>query len=536
MRLSLFEEQRTAALPVGLLVVARIANLMLGLAVIPVLIHYLGGDGFAAWALLLAIGAALALLELGMALTYVKEVAPLIQHEDWRQVNVVRSNVVAILLLAFAAGALPLFLFATAIARELHVPDGTLLEADQMVKFIYLAVALRALLQLGTLTLNAARRFRALAFVSFLQSFVSNGAAAVAAVWTRRLDITLLAFWFAQLLVLAIVFVIASRRYIRASIWVWPSYRRMRELCSHGLKIQVHDWAQVISYQFDKFLIAAFMGLWAVAPYEVGNRSVAALRSIPSSGIDSFLATAAIGQTSKSDLWQQYQRVTQLAGIAVLVFMIAPLAIAPVFLYAWTGEMGYTGRWVFLSLILGAAFSVLALPAAAMAQAAGRAEIQARAAVVTLLINVPLSFFLIFKLQLVGVAAGTAIAMAAGATVLLADVHKAYAQSMMSTLKPLWRFCWPPACVCAAFALLTWVPFELWLASLDPATRFAREMRVIPGLLAGLAYVVCLISMLGVQIHRGALTAEQQEFVCRLIPFRWFRSYCAARHSILGEK
>lgn len=85
MRLSLFEEQRSAALPVALLVVARIANLMLGLAVIPVLIHYLGGDGFAAWALLLAIGAALALLELGMALTYVKEVAPLIQHEDWRQ-------------------------------------------------------------------------------------------------------------------------------------------------------------------------------------------------------------------------------------------------------------------------------------------------------------------------------------------------------------------------------------------------------------------------------------------------------------------
>ena len=318
MKLSLFEEQRSAALPVALLVVARIANLMLGLAVIPVLIHYLGGDGFAAWALLLAIGAALALLELGMALTYVKEVAPLIQHEDWRQVNVVRSNVVAILLLAFAAGALPLFFFATAIARELHVPDGTLLEAGQMVKFVYLAVALRALLQLGTLTLNAARRFRALAAVSFLQSFVSNGAAAGAALWTRRLDITLLAFWIAQLLVLAIVFVIASRRYIRASIRVWPSYRRMRELCSHGLKIQVHDWAQVVSYQFDKFLIAAFMGLWAVAPYEVGNRSVAALRSIPSSGIDSFLATAAIGQTAKSDLWQQYQRVTQLAGIAVL--------------------------------------------------------------------------------------------------------------------------------------------------------------------------------------------------------------------------
>ncbi len=535
MRLGLFAEQRTTALPVGMLVVARIVNMALGLAVIPVLIHYLGGDGFAAWALLLAISAAFALLELGMSPTYVKQVAPLIQQDDWHQVNVVLNNVLAILVLAFTAGALPLFWLATSIARELHVPDSRLLDAGQMVEFVYVAVGLRALLQLGSLTLNAARRFRALAAASFLQSFVSNAAAAVGAVWTGRLDVTLLAFWIAQLLVLAIIFAISSRLYIRASDRVWPSFDRMRGLCSHGLKIQAHDWAQVINYQFDKFLIAAFMGLWAVAPYEVGNRSVSALRSIPGSGIDSFLATAAIGQSAKADLWQQYQRVTQLAAIAVLVFMIAPLAIAPLFLYAWTGEMGYTGRWVFLSLILGAAFSVLALPAAAMAQAAGRAELQARAAIVTLLINVPLSFVLILKLQLVGVAAGTAIAMMAGAAMLMADVHKAYAQPLVNTLKPLWHLFWAPACVCAAFALLTWFLFELWLASVNPGIRFSREMRVIPGLIAGLTYVGCLISMLAAQIHRGALTAEQQDFVCRIIPFRWFREYCAARHPIVSD-
>ena len=92
MRFGFFAEQRTAALPVGLLVIARIANMTLGLAVIPVLIHYLGGNGFAAWALLLAISAAFTLLELGMALTYVKQVAPLIQHDDWLQVNAVLNN------------------------------------------------------------------------------------------------------------------------------------------------------------------------------------------------------------------------------------------------------------------------------------------------------------------------------------------------------------------------------------------------------------------------------------------------------------
>ena len=534
-RLRIFNEQRTLAGPTAALVAARIGNMVLGLAVIPVLIHYLGGNGFAAWALLLAISIAFTLLEMGMALTYVKQVAPLIKEGSWPQVTEVLNHVMAILVMAFAVGALPIFWFAEPIARQLRVPDTSLFEAARLIEFVYGAVALRALLQFGSHTLNAARRFGALALASFLQSFVSNGAAAVAAIWTRRLDITLLAFWVAQLLVLAVIFAIASRLFIRVSTLVLPSFRRMRELCSHGLKLQVYDLAQVVSYQFDKFLIAGFVGLWAVAPYEVGNRSVLALRSIPASGVDSFLATASIGQTDRSDLWQRYQNVTELAAIAVLIFMIAPLAVAPAFLYAWTGEMGHTGRWVFLSLILGAAFSVLALPAAAMAQAAGRADLQARSAVATLFINIPLSYFLLLKWQLVGVAAGSAIAMTAGAMLLLADTHKAYGQPLFGTLKRLGNL-WPLLSVCFGFALLVWLPFDSWLASLDPGTRFSRELRLIPGLLAGVAYVGCLLSMLLLQIHRGALTAEQQRILDRLIPFTWFRAYCAARHPINRDR
>ena len=227
--------------------------------------------------------------------------------------------------------------------------------------------------------------------------------------------------------------------------------------------------------------------------------------------------------------------MTELAAIAVLIFMIAPLAVAPAFLYAWTGEMGHTGRWVFLSLILGAAFSVLALPAAAMAQAAGRADLQARSAVATLFINIPLSYFLLLKWQLVGVAAGSAIAMTAGAILLFADTHKAYGQPLFETLKRLGNL-WPLLSVCFGFALFVWLPFDSWLASLDPGTRFSREMRLIPGLLAGVAYVGCLLSMLLLQIHRGALTAEQQHILDRLIPFTWFRTYCAARHPINRDR
>ena len=528
MRLDLLTEQRTQLAPAGLLVSARIGNMVVGLGMIPVLIHFLGGDGFAAWALLLATSAAFSALEIGMALTFVRHAAPLIQQGNWPQVDVLLKHTVMILVIAFGLAAPVVFWFSGSVARQLQFPDGEWLSAGQLIVFVYAAVALRALLQFGALTFNAARRFRALAAVSFLQSLASNCAAAIAAIWTRRVDVTLVTYWATHMVVMTATCIASRRLFVGTAAPALPRFGLLKELVSHGLKIQVYECAQIINFQFDKFLIASFMGLWAVAPYEVGNRSVLALRSIPSSGLDSFLATASIGRESGVDIWPRYQSATRLAATAVMVFMIAPLAVAPVFLYAWTGEMGYVARWVFLGLLLGSVGNVLALPAAAMAQAAGRADIQARSAIVSMLINIPLSLILVLKWELAGAAAGTAVAMLSGSALLLFDVHRAYRQSLSATLRVLWQF-WPLLLVCIVWGTLVYFPFEYWVSSLDPSTRYAREMRFYPALIAGAAYLGCLASMAAVQLRRGGLSQEQWDLLSHLIRFKWFVAYCASK-------
>ncbi len=528
MKTGLLTEQQTAFVPAGLLVSARVANMAVGLGMIPLLIHFLGGDGFAAWALLLAASAAFSALEIGMPLAFVKFAAPLICEGNWAQVGVVFNNAMSIQLVAFTVAFPVVLWFSGSVAQLLRLPGGETLSASEMIVFVYVAVACRAVLQFGAHAFNAARRFRALAFVSFLQSFVSNVSAAIAAVWTRRLEMVLLAYWLSQFIVLAISFIVARRFYVRTSVAVTLKFTELRDFLSHGLKIQVADWAQIINFQFDKFLIASFLGLAAVAPYEVANRSVLALRSIPSSGLDSFLSTAAISRISGADVWQRYQTVTRLAAIAVIVFMIAPLAIAPIFLYAWTGEMGYTSRWVFLGLLLGTAGNVLALPAAAMAQAAGRADLQARAAIAAILINIPLSIVLVMEWGMAGAAAGTAVAMLGGAGLLLVHVHRAYDQPLSGTLKDLWSF-WPLLVVCLAFAAIVYLPFEHWLSSLDVVSRYSWKTRISLALLTGAAYTACLASMALVQFHRGALERIHYDFLSRWIRFKWFVAYCAAK-------
>lgn len=505
----LLREQRSVELPVTSLVIGRIVNTVIGLAVMPILIYKLGGDGFAAWALLLALAAAFSLFELGAAPTYVKFVAPLIQAQDWQQLGRIQAGVLAILIAMFSVGGFAVAAFGQNVAGYFGLPNASLLTAAQMIFFVFACSALRGLLQIGTLSLNAARRFAALAASSFLQSFTSNVVAAIAAIWTSRLDITLIAYWSAQLTILAAVCVISRIFVLPFARLQTPRRVDILQLCGHGLKVQVYDWAQVISYQYDKFVIAATIGLSAIPQYEVGNRSALALRSIPASGVESFLASASIHQRDADKLWEAYERITGIAVLAAFTFLIAPIAVGPLFLVAWIGDIGYPARWTFLCLALGAACSVLALPAASLVQSMGRADLHARSALLALGINVPMSIVLVQEWGVPGVAVGTAIAMASGATLLLTDTHKACGRSVINTVSKMIRF-GPLALICAAVGVLSWISTEYAVSRYGLGAISTPNARFGAAALAIGTYGLCVGLMLIYALRRGMLTLRPQ--------------------------
>lgn len=504
----LLAEQPSVHTPAGLMVGARLANVVAGMATVPILLHFLGGEAFGAWAILLAIGFAFSALEMGMAPTFVKHAAPLVQANDWRGVGEVLWTALLMLSSLYLLAGVPLLALAPVAARKLQLPDAPALTATAMVLLVCSAAAARSLLQFGGHAFAAARRFRALAVLVFLQSFASNVAAAAVAASSRRLDSALMAYWSAQLLVTGGGFLWSRALAPTGAGGGRPSLRMARELMPHGLRIQLSDWAQIVTFQFDKFIIASLVGLVSVSPYEVANRSVMALRSIPSSGLDSFLPSAAIGQQAPEETWQRYLAVTRLAAASVSVFLVAPIAIAPVFLYAWTGQMGFLSRGVFVVLCVGVALNVLALPAVAMVQAAGRAELQARAALVTMIINIPLSLLLLLRYGMVGAAAGTSVAMAAGGMLMLADTHRAYRRPLRPTLAMIARY-WPALLVCALFGLVAWLPFESWIAAIPESARDDWRSRLPAAALAGLAYLLCMSAMVLVQLRCGLITRAQ---------------------------
>lgn len=508
--------------PAALMIAARTANIAAALVTIPVLIRYLGGNGFAAWAVLLALGAGFSTMEIGMAPTVMRFLALPSAVGQWDDCRRVFGRMWCLLACSFAAGSLLVVGFARPFAAWMGLPGTATLTAEQAIYAVFAATCVRALLQSGYLAMLAARRYGAAATVSLLQSLCSNAAAALVAWQSGRLDLTLAAFWAAQLAVLSVVFVSQRRAcFPRFDAEVLRRFGRLREMGYFGLANQLEGWAQFVNFQYDKFIVAGLVGLWGVAPYEVANRAVAALRSVPASGAESFLPAAVVRHADPEDAWRWYMASTKLAAYGVLVFMLAPLAVAPLFLYAWTGQMGHIGRWPFVALSVGAMAGVLALPAATLMQAANRPGVPGRAALLSIVVNIPLSLLLVTRWELVGAAIGTAVAMSVGALQLGLAAHRHFSRPVAPTLRVLRDF-WPPALVCVCGGVLAFGLFDAWFATVEPAMRFARTTRVYPAVAAGCAYATIVCIALALELARGRLRLELAPLARRL-GIRWWR-------------
>ncbi|MBK7143953.1 MAG: polysaccharide biosynthesis C-terminal domain-containing protein [Xanthomonadales bacterium] len=147
--------------------------------------------------------------------------------------------------------------------------------------------------------------------------------------------------------------------------------------------------------------------------------------------------------------------------------------------------------------------NVLALPAASLVQAGDRPGLQARSAVLAMLLNLLLSCALIQVWGATGAAIGTAVAACAGAALLISAAHDHCGQSLASTLTMVLRY-WPLAAVCLLCAWLFQSGFAYWLSVQGAEVREARALRWSAAAWSLLGYVVCVVAMLSLQLRRDA--------------------------------
>ncbi len=479
---------------------SRIISMAVGLAGIPILLTSLKTEHFAAWAVLLGGSVAFYSLEMGMTPTVVKFLSE--SDRKHHNVSTVLSNAVILLgliyLLAFAA----VCLVADPLTSWLKLPDTPTLSASGLLIFVFIMVFASSLLRVGENTLHAVRRFDLVALISVIQALISNICAWSVAYATHRLDLVIYSYWVCQVVIFAFVLAGARRVVPWRFSFALVSTRDLQSMLSHGLYLQFSDFSNFIQFQFDKMIIAGFAGLSEVAHYEIGNRSAMALRGMCSSGLGTFLPTAARRYAGGEDIWPSYLEMTRVALLLVILFLLIPIIVSPLFLFAWVGQIGFHGRFVFMLLAMGISVAVLALPVSIFVQAMGRTVLEAKVAICTIVINVSLSLILVRHWGKEGAAAGTGLAMMLTGAGYMYLFHRIFHKSFASTLGYLARYYWP------AFVVL---PVWFWLERIIEPLVISSRWYMGPA--AVLLYTSCVLVLFVFMLLGNRLGEAERELL-----------------------
>jgi O-antigen/teichoic acid export membrane protein len=316
-----------------------------------------------------------------------------------------------------------------------------------------------------------------------------------------------MSYWSAQVLVLLFAWQWSKRELAWHLRFNLVHFESLKSMMQHGFNLQFNELMYFVHFQFDKMIIAGFAGLTEVAHYEVASRAGQALRSLPFTAITTFLPTATEKLAKGEDIWPSYIEMTRAASLAAVMLLLLPLAVSPIFLFAWVGQIGYHGRWVFMLLAIGISISILAMPVSNFIQAMGRTVVDAKFAIISVTINVVLSLLLIQIWGKEGAAAGTGLAMLITGFAYMNNFHNMNGRRLMDTIDYLVKMLWPALLVCLICFGLERI-IEPWVIS----------SRWYMGPAAVLLYLFGLVLIITVMLATERLGQQERALLAK-IPF-----------------
>jgi len=491
------------------LLTSRLAAMVIGLIGLPVLMSALGPLQFGAWAVLLGGTFAFGTLELGMSSAVMRWVTLSLMPESRgignAGIDAILSNSVICTAMAFTMAGVPIWLWAEPLAAWLQLPATAWLSPGQCILVVYTTVAIMAVLRCTIAPMLAARRMGTHAAFTLAQSIVGAAATWTAAWTTQRLDLVLVA----NAVAIIAVQCIAAWWTRRTLPWRFAprtlDRRLARSMLGYGAALQFSDLSSFFMYQFDKLIIAGVVSPTEVAHYEVASRSAQALGNVSTAPFVAFAPLLTERHGRSEDPSEDLLRILRITLLGVGAFMLLPLAVSPIGLFAWVGQIGYHAAGVFALLALAVIGTAMILPLSMCAQAMGRPQMELARSAGAMLINVPVAWAMIHAWGKEGAALGTLSASLVANAVFAAWLLKAIelpASRIVHALSPL---IWP---IVTTFGLVAVAAYAI-----EPLVIVSR-WRMAPAAVG--LYALGLIGLGGWLIRARLLLPQERELLARL--------------------
>jgi len=459
----------------------RIAGLLGAFLVTPYVVATLGPRMFGLWSLVLVLIGSLEMFDFGLRPMFMKYVAEYHLHGDQERINrLVTSGVIlygGVGLVALVCGVL----FVQPVLRLLGVAPDLFAVAQIVVPLAIAVFCLNILYRLleavvwGLQRMDVSNRvaigvavFQAVATVIAL----ARGYGLVGLVIARGMG-TLVGIMFLGLGLLRLMpqLRIALRHVQRSSFSV---------LLGYGSRIQVTKLAELAFTEGDKLFLGYFVGLPAVAFYELAARVVQGARFL-SMMVTSAVVPAASELDAGGDqasLRLLFRRASKYLVLAAAPLNLFPVALAPWLVLAWVGQGYAPVVWIIQALAVGHFAHVLTSSGTTLVRGIGVPGYETRYALLLATVNSLLSLGLISRLGFTGVLLATPTAL------ILSSVY--FLHSIESLVDMRWQVLWqriygPPTLACLVVGSIVY----LGCAVLFPPTQAMSRLQASGVLLAG---------------------------------------------------
>jgi len=210
-----------------------------------------------------------------------------------------------------------------------------------------------------------------------------------------------------------------------------------KRLFSYGIKVQAARLENVFTFQTDKLLISHFLSVGLVSFYQLGSVIINKARDLPLLLISAIIPAASEieARGDKRKLYDLYSRGTKylaLIGTPLIVFVFLS---APLIMLTWMG--GNYEKSVLVIQILAPCYliNLLSGVGTSMALGLGKPELQMKAGLLQLILNIILSIILVIVIGFAGIVIATLISLSLSSIWFMEMFHKHMGYSLLDFVK-----------------------------------------------------------------------------------------------------
>ena len=451
---------------------ARIATIAIALLTTPVLVNHLGAEAFGLLTVLVALPAYAGLLDFGIGAGLVKHLTECSEADDAAGVRHVMTLGLACYVLLGLALTPCVYLLTLAITQALALAEPIRRTTQVCATLMVLSFAVSGVAGVFSARLVSLHRMDVAALIGLLGQCAY--AALVFAVIPASPTI-LTAVWLAlaQAALTGGLLGLAVARAGRSILCDPRGIPRplIRRMLAFGGWMQVNALTAVINLEADKLIIAWFLGLASVTPYQIGNRLASLNRVVPFQMLAAMMPVATTVQAGgtraeAAAFYREMSRYLMLLTLAITGFTVV---VADRLIATWIGQPYPEAATIACTLALSLSVNNLTGGGTTMARASGQPRYETYYAVLSMTLNVGLTVVLAPPFGLAGILAGTVVANLVGSVYFLALFHRRFRFPWSETVGDwLWRLLAAMGFACAALALVqTCEPTDL------PAGRLA---------------------------------------------------------------